>query len=264
MKIFTSAFEGISAKNNGEKQYFSEYCIEQNIPLRWILISYFYARNHEQNVINIRNRCEEMLVDSGAHSFQFGAKVDFVEYTKQYAEFIKKFDRPNVVGYFEMDIENVIGYSKVLELRKILESVTDKIIPVWHPTRGIDEYEKMCKQYAGKIVAIGGFRGTDIKDGQFLMFLKVAKKYGCRVHCLGMTRTKILDKVPFDYTDSATWVTATNMGHPIIDGKQISTSKGRFPKTKGIEKFSQYEYNYREFLRLQEHYYYKWKKECKD
>ena len=264
MKIFASAFEGLSCKTNDTKLYFVDYLLHNKVKLQWILISYFYASKHIENSIKIRDNCELLLVDSGAHSIQFGAKVDFVEYTKKYAEFIKNFDRPNVLGYFEMDIENIIGYEKVLELRKILESVSNKIIPVWHPDRGIKNFEEMCKQYAGKIVAIGGFKGTDIKDEQYLMFLKVAKKYNCKVHCLGMTRTKVLEKVPFDFTDSATWLTATNMGNPFFDGIKQNHKQIRFKKQKGIEKFAQYHHNYKKFLKVQNKYYQKWKKECKD
>lgn len=264
MKIFASAFEGLSTNRDGQKIYFADWLIERKIPLKWILVSYYYARKHEDNTTRIRDHCEELLVDSGAHSIQFGAKVDFLEYTKQYAEFIKRFDRPNVVGYFEMDIENIIGYDKVLELRKILESVTDKIIPVWHPDRGIKDFEEMCKKYTGKLVAIGGFRNTDIKDDQFLMFMKVARKYNCKVHCLGMTRQKVLDKVPFDYTDSATWLTATNMGNPFVDGIRQNAKGMRFKKEKGIKKFFQYEHNYKGFLKFQERYHQYWKRECRD
>ena len=58
------------------------------------------------------------------------------------------------------------------QLRKILQSVSNKIIPVWHKNRGIDEYEKMCSEFAGKVIAISGFKNEDITDNQYLMFLK--------------------------------------------------------------------------------------------
>ena len=44
------------------------------------------------------------------------------------------------------------------------------------------------------------------------MFLKYAKKYDCKVHCLGMTRKKILDTVPFDFVDSSSWKQASIYG----------------------------------------------------
>lgn len=193
MKIFLSALEN----GNNEK------ILERK--LLWNLMSFYYIKGKRKLAEEIRDKSELIMIDSGAHSFQKGTKVNWEEYTRQYAQFIKEFDRPNVVGYFEMDVDNIIGYDKVLELRAILESVSDKIIPVWHKNRGLDEFKKMCKDYAGKVVALTGFKNEDIKDHQYLMFLKFARKYGCKVHCLGMTRKKILDEVPFDYVDSSSW-----------------------------------------------------------
>ncbi|NLB81074.1 MAG: hypothetical protein GX800_05590 [Clostridiaceae bacterium] len=253
MKIFLSAVEGNTAKKAIDE------IISSGIKLHYNLMSYYYIAKSKfyENAVHIRDNSELIMIDSGAHSFQFGAKVNWLEYTQRYAEFIKQFDRPNVVGYFEMDIDNIIGYEKVLELRKILENVSDKIIPVWHPPRGINNYEEMCKKYHGKIIAIGGFRGTDIKDHQYIMFLKVAKKYNCKVHCLGMTRTKILDKVPFDYTDSSTWLTQANFGN-------VYYGKGKFPKARGDEKQRQFKFNYMQGMKKQEYYYKKWKRICND
>lgn len=205
----------------------------------------------------IRDNSEEILIDSGAHSFQKGKKVNWDDYTKEYAEFIKRFDRSNVIGYFEMDVDNIIGYDKVLELRKILESVSNKIIPVWHKNRGIDEFKKMCQDYAGKIIAITGFKNEDIKDEQYLMFLKYAKKYNCKVHCLGMTRKKVLDKVPFDYADSSSWKQSGIYGR--IDGRGKVTKE--FSKVKREIVFLE---NYKYGIKMQEYYYQKWKKICKD
>lgn len=251
MKIFLSGMEG--------SPFITKYMVKKGLKMKYNLVSYYYIQKNQKQLEltdMIRDNSELILVDSGAHSFQFGKKVDWVEYTKKYAEFIKEFDRPNVLGYFEMDIENIIGYDKVLELRKILEKVTNKIIPVWHPTRGIDDYEKMCQQYAGKVIAIGGFRGTDIKDEQFLMFLKVAKKYNCKVHCLGMTRIKVLDKVPFDFTDSASWKMKA------VYGRDMNNRK--LPRVKGVEQEEQFIHNYILAMDMQKHYHRKWQKECQD
>lgn len=176
MKIFLSSLENgqcsLINEKNGKRQEAAIYIYNQGVRYKWNLMSFYYIKSKKELAIYIRDRSELIEIDSGAHSFQKGKKVDWVEYTKQYAEFIKEFDRPNVVGYFEMDVDNIIGYDKVLELRKILESVSNKIIPVWHKNRGIEEYKKMCKDYAGKIIAITGFKNEDIKDEQYLMFLK--------------------------------------------------------------------------------------------
>lgn len=224
---------------------------------KYNLLSYYYVRDDNEIALKLRDNSELVIVDSEAHSFQKGKKVDWEEYTKEYANFIKDFDRENVIGYFEMDVDNIIGYDKVLELRKILEKVSNKIIPVWHKNRGIEDYKKMCQDYKGKVIAITGFKNEDIKDEQYLMFLKYAKKYNCKVHCLGMTRKKVLDKVPFDFTDSSTWLAQTNYGN-------VFFGKGKFPKAKGQEKEKQYLLNYKQGMKMQEYYYNKWKKICKD
>lgn len=261
MKIFLSSLENCSAnKDKYRVNNLSSMLMERNVQMKWNLMSYYYLQGKDAVAEQIRDNSEEIMIDSGAHSFQFGIKTDFAEYTKKYAEFIKRFDRPNVVGYFEMDIENVIGMEKVLELRKYLEHATDKVIPVWHKGRGIDDYLKMCEAYAGKVIAIGGFRGTDIRDDQYLMFIKYAKKYGCKVHCLGMTRTSVLDKVPFDYTDSASWHMHSIYGTPYLKDR----SK-KFARAKNIDERNEHEFfNYCEGIKLQEHYHRKWRKVCKD
>ncbi len=256
MKIFLSALENGATVTNSSKPL-AKYFVESKVKMKWNLMSYYYIKNKVDLAEFIRDNSEEIMIDSGAHSFQKGKKVDWVEYTKKYAEFIKQFDRPNVVGYFEMDVDNVLGYDKVLELRKILEAVSNKIIPVWHQNRGIEEYKKMCQDYAGKVIAITGFKNADIKDEQYMMFLKYAKKYNCKVHCLGMTRKKILDKVPFDYVDSSSWKQGALYGRINKKGK---VSKN-FSKEKREIVFLE---NYKDGIEMQNHYYQKWKRICKD
>lgn len=246
MKIFLSAIEG--------QEILPKKIVQEKDKMKYNLMSFYGIKGKNvDNSIYIRDNSEEIMIDSGAHSFQKGKKVNWDEYTKQYAEFIKNFDRPNVVGYFEMDVDNIIGYDKVLELRQILEKVSNKIIPVWHKNRGINEYKKMCKDYAGKVVAITGFKNEDIKDEQYLMFLKYAKKYNCKVHCLGMTRKKILDKVPFDYVDSSSWLQNSVYG-VVIDKGRVSKEYSKYHRDKVLLE------NYKKGMKMQEYYYEKWEK----
>lgn len=259
MKIFLSAIEGGSSCKDDGQHMFIDFILKEkpNIKMKWNLVSYYYIRGNHKTFRKIVDNSEQVLIDSGAHSFQFGAKVDFEEYTKQYAKFIQENDEDKILGYFEMDIDNIIGYNKVLQLRRILESVSDKIIPVWHPNRGIKEYEKMCKEYSGKIVAITGFAGKEVRDDQYIMFLKIAKKYNCRLHCLGMTRKKILDQVPFDFVDSSSWVQQSIYGRVGTRGKVTKDFSKKHRLTVVL-------LNYLEAMKMQEHYYKKWRKVCKD
>ena len=186
----------------------------------------------------------------------YRAKKSFFAYTDRYIEFIKDYDRPNVVGYFEMDVDKVIGLDKVNELRRRLERVTDKIIPVWHRGRGIENFKEMCRTHEGRVVAITGFMNEDIKDDQYLMFLKYARDCGCRVHCLGMTRKKVLDKVPFDYTDSSTWLQRVLYG--MTQNNQKVRVKRDYIKAHRGEVYIE---SYLNAMKEQQHYAQKWARE---
>lgn len=114
MKVFLSALEASPEFEKIDKEI---------LKYKNNLMSFYYIKNKIERAIKIRNKSELVLIDSGAHSFQKGKKVDWDKYTEQYAEFIKKFDKPNVTGYFEMDVDNIIGYDKVLELKSIRKSI---------------------------------------------------------------------------------------------------------------------------------------------
>ena len=242
MKIFLSSLENNDAQ------------IEILKPMHYNLISYFYGRRNQERVNQIVRNSELIMIDSGAHTFQKGTHVDWERYTEEYAEWIRAYDRPNIVGYFEMDVDNVIGLERVVALRRILERTSDKIIPVWHKNRGINEFKRMCEEYSGKVVSITGFKNEDIQDHQYLMFLKYAWAHDCRVHCLGMTRKPVLDKVPFDYVDSSSWTLGVLYG-------RIGNRKLAYPKELQERKelrIRQWNEAYRQAMKMQEHYEAKW------
>ena len=199
MKVFLSGFD-TSVSN------VLDIVKTSNTQIPFALASFYHIqKSNYNNFKTTLEHCDEMLIDSGAHSFQKGKKVPWEEYTDKYAKFIKEHDCNKILGYFEMDVDNQIGYERVLQLRKKLLAVTDKIIPVWHKNRGIDEFKKMCHETKGNIVAVTGFKNEDIVDKQYGAFVKYAWSCGKKIHCLGMTRTKVLNKIPFDYVDSSSW-----------------------------------------------------------
>lgn len=189
MRLFLSAIE-VSGYAGGMLDEMER----RGIRMLWNLMSYFYLRKKPKGFAErVRDSSELILIDSGAHSFQKGVHVDWESYTHEYARFIREFYRPNVVGYFEMDVDNIIGYQNVLKLREILRSESgcpEKIIPVWHKNRGVEEFKAMCREMSGHVAAVTGFRNEDIRDEQYAMFLKYAWSQGTRIHCLGMARTK--------------------------------------------------------------------------
>lgn len=254
MRIFLSALEN-NAKTTLDK------CLEEHITIPFGLVSYYYISQSDvnyQNFQKVLKVCDYLLVDSGAHSFQEGKKVPWDEYTKEYAEFIKQNDNPKILGWFEMDVDRVIGYEHVLELRKVLNRATDKIIPVWHKNRGIAEFKRMCCETKGDIVAVTGFKNEDIQDNQYAPFLKYAWKCGKKLHCLGMTRQKVMDKIPFDYVDSSSWKLSATFGNL----KKWSAREHKLknvPNTKGKFSTKQLFYkNLMEYVKMVRYYNIKW------
>lgn len=231
--------------------------------LLWTLLSYYSIQRNAEICNDIIKRSKEVMIDSGAHSFQKGVVIPWEEYTEQYAAWIQENDQPKIHGYFEMDVDNMIGYERVLKLRKMLEKVSDKIIPVWHKNRGIEDFKNMCHEYSGRIVAITGFRNEDIRDDQYAMFYRYAHEAGCKVHCLGMTRTKVLDKVPFEFTDSSSWLHQAVYGSaPLYARDDGAVSTVKFPK--GTSPYELERKCYEAYRRMQLHYYAKWRNINKD
>lgn len=242
MKIFLSSLENSTVR------------LSEIGPMKYNLISYYYGRNRPERTKAIMANSELIMIDSGAHTFQKGTKLDWVGYTEEYADWIRKHDAKNVVGFFEMDVDNRIGYNNVLYLRKILDNTSSKIIPVWHKNRGVKDFSEMCERYSGRVVAITGFKNEDIQDDQYIHFLLEAWKYGCKVHCLGMTRRKVLDKVPFDYVDSSTWTQCALYGH--LNGRKLRNAPT--VEERRIVRRLQSEASYRVGMHMQDEYEKKW------
>ena len=257
MKVFLSAAEASPDKRRAVKRVIAQS--SEKPPLLWNLMSYYYLRNDIDFAVMMRDSSRLVLIDSGAHSFQKGQRIDYEAFTHEYARFIRSFDRKNVLGYFEMDVDNLLGFKEVMRLRRILENESghaDKIIPVWHKNRGVAQFEDECRKHAGRIVSVTGFKGDEIRDEQFSMFMKTARKHGCKLHCLGMTRKKVLDAVPFDFVDSSSWAQQAIFGR--VGGNSVSR---QFSRTNRDDVFVA---NYKEAMKMQERYYRKWRKVCGD
>lgn len=193
-----------------------------------MLESFYYADEWTERVIP---RVNKFLLDSGAFTFfGSGKQIDWEDYLRRYADFI---NRNDVDLFFELDIDRIVGYEKVLQFRESLESMTGKkCIPVWHRERGQQEFVKMCEDY--DYVAIGGVAKNP--DGKritqyYPWFIQTAHKHGAKIHGLGYTSTKKLAEYHFDSVDSTSWLAGNQYGHLYkFDGKnmrQISAGSGR-------------------------------------
>lgn len=174
------------------------------------------------------------MLDSGAFTFMQDNKthLNWDEYIERYAAFIV---RNNVKKYFELDIDSVVGYEKVKEYRKKLESLTGRpCIPVWHNNRGKDEFIRMSQEY--DYVALGGLVGGNSEYSQkywkfFPWFINTAHSNGARIHALGFTSLVGIEKYHFDSVDSTAWTTGNRFGFIYrFDGKtmrKVDCPKGK-------------------------------------
>lgn len=233
MKIFLAESGGLWEAYFDEKAFSHAY----------ILQSFYYADEFTERYI-IPNASDFML-DSGAFTFMGGLDykdnsngVDFYEYAERYADFIT---RNNVEKFFELDVDSCVGYEKVLELRRYLEKKTNRqTIPVWHSTRGKDEFLRSCDEYP--YVALGGIVGGEwnSKAEKYIpWFITEAHKRKAKIHGLGYTKLASLKNFHFDSVDSTAWTTGNRYGFVYkFDGKtmqKIDVPKGkRIGDVKGV------------------------------
>lgn len=152
---------------------------------------------------------KRFMLDSGAFTYINGLKdmsgADLDRYIDGYIDFINAYD---INLFYEMDVDNFVGYPKVLEFRKRIERKTGKrVIPVWHLERGKQDFFRMCDEY--DYVAIGGIatREGRKKLGPYLRwFVREAHARDCMIHGLGFTDLKALPSIGFDSVDSTAWL----------------------------------------------------------
>jgi hypothetical protein len=173
----------------------------------------------------------QFMLDSGAFTFMqstYGRNatsiegIDWNDYVLRYADFIIRHD---VDLFCELDIDVVIGYEKVLQLRQLLEArVGRQCIPVWHRARGLEEWKSVVKDY--DYVAIGGIVSGEIGITErrfFKPLCKIAHEHNAYVHGLGLSieHPNALGCC-FDSVDSTTWNTGNRGGFVFrFNGKRL-------------------------------------------
>jgi len=153
-------------------------------------------------------------------------------------------------------VDSILGYEAVKKMRAKLERETGrKSIPVWHVSRGKDEFIRMCEDY--DYVAFGGLLTDGISTKQIVKylpwFIKTAHTYGCKIHGLGFTNLKELPNIHFDSVDSTSWLSGSRFGHVYrFDGHTIKTHKA--PPGHKTAHYRQLDLNnLREWVKFQEY-----------
>lgn len=201
----------------------------------YILESFYYADADTERLLPLFG---DFMLDSGAFTFMQNSKivVKWDEYIERYCDFI---NRNKIQKFFELDIDSAVGYEQVKEYRAKIERLTGKqVIPVWHKSRGIEDFKSMCDEYS--YVAIGGVVTKEIKPEQYGVFptmIAEAHRRKAKIHGLGFTSLNWLTKCHFDSVDSTAWTTGNRFGyvyqfngktmvkHDCPKGKRLSDSR---------------------------------------
>jgi len=200
MNIYLAGFHGEKNRTNQND------ILKQKI---YVLESFAYIKDWQLPLI--KNEWN-FLLDSGAFTFMAEGKekgVNWIKYVDDYADFINKM---NIDLFFELDIDSVMPLKEVEKLRNHLEKRTGKkCIPVWHRSRGVDYWIKMCKNYPYvAISASGKYASAWVHDNKSIhvinKMIDIAHLNGAIVHGLGYTKLKKLEDVKFDSVDSTAWL----------------------------------------------------------
>lgn len=217
----------------------------------YVLESFYYIKPWQ---IQEMSNWKMFLLDSGAFTFLHAAerkRVDWDAYLSKYIAFIKA---NGIEYFFELDIDAIVGYESVKAMRRRLESETERrCIPVWHRSRGLEEFKRLCKEYP--YIGIGGFAIKTILPNEFPFvrkLIQIAAGYGTKVHGLGYTR-KDAPEFGFFSVDSTTWSTAVSFGSTsYFDGQKIVTVRPPPGKMGGDHRLRR-EYALQEWIKYQKY-----------
>lgn len=183
--------------------------------MRFVLMSYHYLQKKPKDFL--KKRLEKypdvkIFIDSGAHTFltndgKFEDKpMSFWEdYLEKYTQFIRD-NKEYIFACADLDIDPLIGEEPVDKWRdevfeKLRKETGVDVCYIWHTNRGEQGWEEMCRKY--QYVGMSMENDDGITVQKLMKRLKVAEKYGARVHGMALTKTEILVRVPFFSADSS-------------------------------------------------------------
>lgn len=187
------------------------------------LVSYHY---YKDTPVTLNNGT--VLVDSGGFTARTQGVVISVE---QYASYLIKND---VKLAFNLDTNSV---RETLKNQKYLETYTNTyIIPVYHTSDYLECRELLQDYLKYSYISVGGTLGvsSEIKKHiePFFDYTIYHTRDKVRVHGLGVTRQKWLERYPFYSVDSTSWLQVRKFGR----SKVVTDSylqKYRSKKTSG-------------------------------
>ena len=181
------------------------------------LFSYVEKPNIKKIEAETKSTYKNLMIDSGAFSVWSRGKVIRVE---DYADFIidskKEFKDITNLYYVNLDvIGNEDSTNKNLEY---LEKRGLEVLPVFTYQASFSELDRLMDKYEyilfGGLVPLKGNTLIKWLEPCFARILKHYKKTGklLKVHLLGITRQKVLNRYPVYSCDSTSWLQVVRFG----------------------------------------------------
>ncbi|MCW6663940.1 hypothetical protein NHG23_08595 [Aerococcaceae bacterium NML190073] len=221
---------------------------------KYLLISYYYYKGKDLGLLKGN---KDLICDSGAFTFMFSKKVPsktaLLQYAKEYAQFVIDND---IQYYVELDVDSIFGYEFALQLREILENKVGRpCIPIWHVSRGKEDFIDMCKKYS--FAGVGGIAGGEELSkhkNKYHLLNKLARDNGCKLHGMGFTPTKDLNSYGFYTVDSTSWKSGRRFAtiYQYSNGQLLTKKKPEGTRLKDYKTLDMHNFNqwlkYQKFL----------------
>lgn len=168
-----------------------------------------------------------VLLDSGG----FGANKDpgrydpdgWREYESAYCEFVEdNLDSIDIVSEFDLQS---IGYDHIKGMRETFwDGLGSKFMPIWHPSYGMDELERLARRYDRV-----GVPGAALAELSYLggRINTLSRQWDTKFHGIALTQPDVLRNIHFATAASTSWISPSRFGDTqVFDGQRLK----RYPK----------------------------------
>jgi hypothetical protein len=168
-----------------------------------------------------------VLLDSGA----FGANKNpgqldpagWRAYEEAYMEFVDdNLDQLDIVAEFDLQ---ALGYDHIKGMRESFwDGIGEKFMPVWHPSYGMDELERLARRYDRVAVPGSALQELSYLGGRINT---LGRQWETKFHGMALTRPEVLRNVHFATAASTSWISPSKYGDTqVFDGQQLK----RYPR----------------------------------
>jgi hypothetical protein len=212
----------------GEQRGWQRLLLSEGVHNLGVSFTYFYRKVKRANwELPSFPEGTSILLDSGA----FGANKNpgqhdepgWLNYETAYCEFVEdNIDGLDIVAEFDLQM---LGYDHIKGMRETFwDGLGSKFMPIWHPTYGMDELERLARRYDRV-----GVPGSSLSDLSYLggRINTLSRQWDCRFHGIALTQPEVLRNVHFATAASTSWISPSKFGDTqVFDGVRLK----RYPK----------------------------------